>query len=95
MVNKKALYEFLYDEVVYGSGGDGEGYVFLKDTDPKEMATDFIDYIRSNRLYYGFRLEEKENGDCWLIEEQESFCFTKQPYSENFCPFADVVIQLD
>jgi len=93
MRNNKALFEFLHDEVVYGSGGDGEGYVFVEDTDVKQMASDFMHYLQENKKY-GFNFDERENGDCWIFREQESFCFTKQEYSPNFCPFADVVIKL-
>lgn len=93
MRNNKALFDFLHDEVVYGSGGDGEGYVFLKDTDAKQMANDFMDYLKSENKLFGYKLEERDYLYC-VYEGQESFCFTNQPYVESDYPYADVVIKL-
>ena len=93
MRNTKALFEFLHDEVVYGSGGDGEGYIFLKDTDAKQMANDFMDYLKYENILFGYKLEERD-GHYWVCEGQESFCFTNKPYVEDAYPFADIVIKM-
>jgi len=51
MRNKKALFEFIWDEIIYGVGGDGEGYIFLKDTPAETLAKEFYKWVDSEKVF--------------------------------------------
>ena len=60
MRNKKALFEFIWDEIIYGVGGDGEGYIFLKDTPAETLAKEFYKWVDSEKGLQGFTLSERD-----------------------------------
>ena len=93
MRNKKSLFEFIWDEIIYGSGGDGEGYIFLKDTPAETLAKEFYKWVDSEKGLQGFTLSERD-GHYYVWDNQEGFVFTNRRYTEDAYPYADMVLKI-
>jgi hypothetical protein len=91
--NTKAFFDYIYDEVVYGSGGDGEAYIFLKESSAEEMAADFLSYLRYNNKVFGATLTERE-GHYFVWDNQEGWVFTNRKYVEDAYPYADLIVKM-
>ena len=91
--NKEALFTFIFDEV-RRSGGDGEGWIYLsKDTEAKEMAEEFLEWIKQTGRQFDASVKE-HNGHFYVWDNQEGFTFTNEKYDPESVNYADVTIQL-
>ena len=45
----KNLFEYIWSEIIYGHGGDGVAKIYLKDTDAKQMAEEFYEWIKKEK----------------------------------------------
>lgn len=92
MRNKKALFDYIYDEVVC-EGGDGEAWIFLKESSAEEIAKEFFDYLVKENKVFGTTLTERE-GHYYVWDNQEGWVFTNRKYVEEAYPDADLVIKM-
>ena len=91
--NKEALFTFIFDEVVRSGGGDGEGWIFLKDTQAKVMAEEFVEWIKRTERKFSSTINE-HNSHFYVWDDQEGFTFTNAEYDPELVKYADVAIQM-
>ena len=87
------LFEYIWTAIIHGVGGDGEAKIYLKETDAKQMAEEFLAWIKENKGDNDFAIIEKgvsENGRYTVWSNQEGFCFSNVKYEPH--PYDDLVV---
>ena len=87
----KNLFEYIWSEIIYGHGGDGVAKIYLKDTDAKQMAEEFYEWIKKEKGAKCFDLNSNraEKYNVWC--NQEGFIFTNKKYESDH-EFDDLIV---